>query len=423
MSKISVVGISNNGCLSLSASAMNLVAKAQVLFASERLLAFFGEELACRKICFKSPLAITIQEIIEYSYEHNVCVLASGDPLFYGIGHSLLKSVGSEQLCFHPAPSAFQWAFAKIGVSWEDAVCLSFHGKELLGVVAKLHHGHINKAVILTDEKNSPQVLGRHLDRYGERNIWDLYVAEDLCGKDERIRKLTTEEVADELFSVHSLNLLILIRKRQQQQASKSDSDYFKRKKEMITKKEVRAIALALLELTPDAVCWDIGSGSGSVAISMGKLAYRGSIYAIEKDAEACANILENMITHKCDHLNLICGEAPTNLYFKAWPCPDAIFIGGSGGHLEEIIKDAWARLCLGGRLVITAVVLENIFAIKKQLEHLSNKVEMLTVNISNAHSFGRGTHTRMEAQHPVTIFKITKEEAEKERGGNDERG
>ncbi|TGJ98433.1 precorrin-6y C5,15-methyltransferase (decarboxylating) subunit CbiE [Leptospira langatensis] len=407
MKAVTVVGIGDDGCVGLSSKAMGAVARARVLAGGERHLDFFPQ-FDGERIVIKGDLLKSADRIAELSAEHTVCVLASGDPLFFGIGTLIIRKVGKEHVEFIPAPSSIQNAFSRIGVKWDDAEILSFHGRPIKGLITKLQT--LSKLACLTDDSNSPSKIAKYLLSYGESD-WRVFVCENLCGKEERIREFTVEELS-ETEGISDLNVLILLRKNPDWRPTpllpfQGEDEYAKRlpKKGLITKKEVRILSLSALELRPDSVVWDIGAGSGAVSIEAAKIAREGRVHAIEIDPEGIEICEQNILSHKADNVSIIHGRAPEAL--EGLEEPDAVFIGGSKGSLNEIIHFSLARLKTGGCLVVNAITLDNVSEAYQIFRELGYLPEVTLVQISRGQKLA--DYLRYEALNPIHIFKIRK--------------
>ena len=178
------------------------------------------------------------------------------------------------------------------------------------------------------------------------------------------------------------------------------DEEFQRRGGGLITKMEVRAVSLAKMHLEEDSVVWDIGAGSGSVSIEAAFLARQGSIFAIERDAEAVAVIRENIQRFGCDNITVVEALAPGNL--DNWPDPTVVFIGGSGGHLMKILEISCRRLKNSGRIVINAATLETLRTAIEGLKANGFMAEITQVNVARSQSILN--LTRFEALNPVFI-------------------
>lgn len=406
---VTIVGIGDDGCAGLSARAANAVAVAQVLAGGARHLAFFPQ-FSGERVTFEGKLGPALDRIVERAAEHQVVVLASGDPLFFGIGARVIDRVGRDHVEVLPAPSSVQWAFARVGLNWDDAAFLSLHGRPRHGLLSRLRR--LRKVALLTDEENSPRWIASHLLAHGWTDF-TAWVCENLGGVDERVCRFEIAELA-EARDVAPLNVLVLARagggapwRAPPSISFLSEEAFAKRmpKKGLITKREARLLSLALLQLRPDGVVWDVGAGSGSVAIEASFLAYEGSVFAIEVDPEGVEICRDNVRTHAADNVRVVAGRAPEALIDL--PDPDAVFIGGSKGAMAEIIDVALARLRPGGRLVANAITLDNVAEAYECLRARGKEPEVLLLNVARAEPLAR--YMRYEAQNPIHIFAVGK--------------
>jgi precorrin-6Y C5,15-methyltransferase (decarboxylating) len=178
-------------------------------------------------------------------------------------------------------------------------------------------------------------------------------------------------------------------------------------KKGLITKREVRLLSLAALAIRPDSVVWDIGAGSGSVAIEAALLAPEGRVYAVEVDPEGAEICRDNLKTHAVDNVDVVEGRAPEVL--AGLDAPDAVFVGGSKGSMDEIIDAAFSRLRPGGRLVVNAITLENVGETYQAFRRRELVPEVTLLQVSRAEPLAR--YLRYEALNPIQIFAVTKPE------------
>jgi precorrin-6Y C5,15-methyltransferase (decarboxylating) len=404
---VTVVGIGDDGCASLTSRAANAVASAQVLVGGERHLAFFPQ-FSGEKIVLKGGLAASLDRIADLAGDHRVCVLASGDPLFFGVGARVAERVGAAHVEFVPAPSCVQWAFARTGLSWDDAEFVSVHGRSAAGLAVRVRRS--TKVAVLTDAENTPARIAARLIEHGDAD-WVGWVCERLAGAGERVRRFTLPELAAER-DVDPLNVLLLLRTTRGWRAPPAipflhEDAFAKRmpKNGLITKREVRLLALAAMSLAPDAVVWDIGAGSGSVSIEAAMLAPAGRVYAIEVDPEGVAICRDNARTHGTDNVSVIEGRAPEAL--ASLETPDAVFVGGSKGSMAPIVDASLAALRAEGRLVVSAVTLENVAEAYAALRARGLEPEVTLVQIARGVPLAR--YQRYEALNPIHLLAVTK--------------
>jgi len=408
---VTVIGLGDDGCLGLSSRAANVIARAQVLAGGERHLAFFPQ-FEGKRVIFKSDLVRAISEIVDLSHEHTVCVLASGDPLFYGIGNMIAKKIGKEYLEFIPSPTSIQLAFSRVKEKWDDATIISLHGRPMKGLVSKLQR--VQKAALLTDNKNSPQVIANYLCQYQDSD-WTAHVCENLGSRDEKVKKYGNLRELAEQREISDLNILILERCnpsnilwRQEPTIPYREEEAFAKrmpKNGLITKREVRVLSLAAMQLRSNSVIWDIGAGSGSVAIEAAKVAWEGEVFAIEVDPEGVEICRENILSHRTDHVEVIAGRAPEALLDLK--DPDAVFVGGSKGSMGEIIDCVLKRLKPDGRIVVNAVTLDNVSEAYQAFRSYGIIPEVILLNISRGQKLAN--YLRYDALNPIHIFAATK--------------
>jgi len=357
MFKIQLIGISPGA--ELDAKQREIVNGCGCVVASNRHRPLLdGCELEIIPI---APVAQTLTTVAERLESQNVAVLASGDPLFYGIGRTLIAKFGPERVVVHPALSSLQAACAKFGEPWNDIFILSLHGREAAGVAARVM-GH-DKVFCFTDRVNSPDMVARAvLDTctgIGDDELaagYTVWVAENMGQDDERITCGSLTEIAGKTFA--DLNVMLL-KKPERAPASAIafglQEEEISHSRGLITKSEVRAATLHQLRLPKSGVLWDVGAGSGSVGLEAARLCPDLQVFAIERKPEELQNIRANCRKFAVYNLTVVEGEAPASL--AGLPDPDRVFVGGSGGNLAEIVNHAATRLPANGRLVVNGVI------------------------------------------------------------------
>lgn len=346
-------------------------------------------------------------------------VLATGDPLCHGIGAFLIDKLGVGQVEVLPAASTLQLAFARLGKPWQGARIVSVHSRDagewqpgaepghglypLLQAAAEATTGAPLLGVF-TSPANTPARIARGLIAAGYGDDFRLSVAACLELPEETVHAdLSLADAAGRDFA--DPNIVVLERCRPPDSRPRfgfDDADYVQRtpEKGLITKQEARAVSLARLGLRNDSVVWDIGAGSGSVGLEAARLAPRGHVWAIEKNPGDAANARENARRLRAHNYSLCEGKAPDGL--DAWPDPDAVFIGGSGGELAELIRLVLARLRPGGRLVMNFVTLENLATATATLTEAGATWDV--VQLQAARSQPILAMHRLAAQNPVWI-------------------
>jgi precorrin-6Y C5,15-methyltransferase (decarboxylating) len=383
---IAVVGMV--GGETFGRAARQALAGAEVVVAAPRHLDSFDPFEGQDVVPLQGELPPLLEAIAGWRASgRRVCVVASGDPGFFGIVRTLAARVGAEHLAVHPAPSSVALAFAAVGVPWEDALVVSAHGRALEpAITAALHEP---KVAILTSPANSPAVVGAALVAAGRRGA--VVVASRLGEADQRVERIDVTGLATTTFDPMSVVLLLDGEPEAPTITWGRDEHLFSHRGGMITKPEVRAVALAKLDLPRQGVLWDVGAGSGSVGIEAALLAPRLRVVALERDAEDASHIRANAAAHGAS-VELVVGQAPDA--FVDLPTPDRVFVGGGG---PAVVAAAWERLAPGGVLVATSVVLEHA------VEHRRLLGDLLQVRVDVAVPIGR-SGVRFEPRNPVFV-------------------
>ncbi|MFK2824100.1 precorrin-6y C5,15-methyltransferase (decarboxylating) subunit CbiE [Bacillus sp. B190/17] len=391
--EIKIIGIGDDGQASLLPIYQKWIREAELLVGGERQLAFFPEYPG-ETFTIKGNLR-ELKEKLQKQRGHTV-VLASGDPLFYGIGGYLSKGVEAE---IYPQPSSVQLAFARMGESWSDAVIISLHGRPLAGLAQRIDGKA--KVALLTDDVNSPAAIAHYLSRF-EMTEYEVFIAENIGGENERCRWMSIDEMKAAQCS--PLNVVILRSSRETKvwPLGIPDKEFVQRKpdKGLITKKEIRVLTIGQMNLQRDSIVWDIGTCTGSVAIEAAKIAVDGAVYAIEKNEEDLRNAKENFVKFRTD-ITAVHGKAPDGL--EDFPDPDAVFIGGTAGNIDGIFDTCCGRLKEGGTIVMNVVTIENLYEAQQALKSRGFQVDMTLVQIARSKPI---LHlTRMEGLNPVYII------------------
>jgi precorrin-6Y C5,15-methyltransferase (decarboxylating) len=350
-----------------------------------------------------------------------VIVLATGDPLCFGIAGMLIGRLGRERVVVVPTLSSLQLAAARLGLPWHDARLVSVHGSDTGDWAPGARHDHglaalvraiarHDKLLCLTSPANDPARIARLLLAAGLGEAFRIDVAARLMAPDEAVfADLGPADAARREFPQPNVVALRRVVPRVARPAfGCEDAEYVQRQpdKGLLTKFEVRAVSLAKLRLHAAALVWDIGAGAGTVGLEAAQLCPDGHTYAIEKNAADAANARENACHLQVYNYTLVDGRAPEHL--DTWPDPDAVFIGGSGGELVTLIDLCLSRLRPGGRLVMNFVTLENLATATATLKASGAAWEV--VQLSAARSQPILDLHRFAAQNPVWIVVATKE-------------
>lgn len=402
MNTIHVVGAGVAGQEGFSRHALELIEAADLLIGGDRQLNLFPD-FSGEKLLIGSNLPEIVQRL--RARKGRSVVLASGDPLFFGIGRYLLRNLPEEEFEFVPNVSSIQYAFSKIKQPWDDAVFLSTHGRALKPAVDRIVAN--DKAALLTDATNTPAAIAGELIERG-REGYAAWLCENLGGEDERIIETDVRGLLD--IKAAALNVLILVKQFEGEGAGHGSwlgipDDEFATVKKLITKEEVRVVTLAKLRLRQDMILWDIGAGSGSISIEADHLLPNGKIFAVERNPECREFIKQNLQKFHTRNVNLVEGDAPDCL--EDLPDPDRVFIGGSGGHLWDILTIADRRLPAEGRIVLNAITLDTLTAANEFFANAGYEVEVATINIARTRPLT--SYKMFEAYNPVYILSAVK--------------
>jgi precorrin-6B C5,15-methyltransferase / cobalt-precorrin-6B C5,C15-methyltransferase len=413
-----VIGVLDDGAASLGATALAHLRHADLVIGGARTLALFDDDIAPGAV--RRDLTGQLSAVPEWirgarEAQQRSVVLATGDPLCHGIASYLASRLCIEAIEVLPNVSTLQLACARVGLAWQDARIVSIHAKDagewargaspshgLYGLAQALRQH--DRLAVLTSPDNTPGRIARLLLAEGLGEDFHLAVAERLCTADERVlADLSPAEAAQQRFADPNVVLLWRVRARPNPvRFGLADAAYQQRHpdKGLITKQEVRAVSLARLQLRADSVVWDIGAGSGSVGLEAARLCPQGHVWAIEKNEGDVAIAGRNAQAFGLSNHTLVHGKAPEGL--QAWADPDAVFIGGSGGELAELIALCLRRLKPGGWLVMNFVTLENLAAATQALSAQDAPWDVLQLQAARSKPI---LHMhRMAAENPVWI-------------------
>ena len=402
---IYIIGIGVEGKSSLSQRALGLIEGTGVLIGGRRHLACFPE-FQGKKIVIGSDLNKIIKVLTPHSSlltPDYAVVLATGDPNFFGIADFIIKKLGRELVEIIPNVSVMQEAFARIRENWNDARFLSVHGR---GKVRSQESGVKsqkdiideivcqNKVGIFTDPDNTPAKIAKMLFNKGVDN-YKAYVCEDLGTEQERVTAGSLKRIIKKRFS--PLNVMILIRSQEsgvrgQREKLRTPNpelrtlfgipdSAFSHSKGMITKEEIRVIAISKLKLKNNSIVWDVGAGCGSISIEAALLARKGKVFAIEKEKSRAMHIEKNKKRFAISNLEIIHRNAPDCL--KELPMPDAVFIGGGGEDIGKILAVCSKKLTARGIIVVNAITLDTLKAATDFFKKSNWNSETVSVNIA----------------------------------------
>ena len=400
MQKVVVIGMGMSS-RDLTQEQIDVIRSADVLVGGRRHLDQF-EDLGMEKQVITGKVDEIIAFIRERMADRRVVVLASGDPLFFGIGERIVRDIGGQQVTFMPNISSIAAAFARIHEPWGEAKIVSLHGRDRRFELLEAMKSD-GPVAVFTDARQSPAWLAQWLMARGVTQ-WQMAVFEQLGTAQERFGWYDLERSGRENFA--QPNVVILKPKEEAFPAQKGvhlgmQDDAFEHERGLITKSEVRAVSLAKLQLKPGLTLWDLGAGSGSVGIEAAALIGAGRIIAVEQKSQRVDQIRKNARRHGVYNFEAVQAKLPDGL--QALPRPDRIFIGGGGRGLADIICSAADRLAHDGRMVVNTVLMDNLGRALEAMQQSGLAASVVQVQINNGKAMPWSL--RFEAHNPVWII------------------
>jgi precorrin-6Y C5,15-methyltransferase (decarboxylating) len=410
--QVYIIGAGPGSQKLLTAEAREALSSAECLIGAERLLASLDGANVREKKAVTAASAVTAA--VKNSSYTVYAVLVSGDSGFFSLTKRLLPLLraegwGVEVLC---GASSVSYFASRLGISYDGAAIVSLHGRldsgsgplererlfnRLAGLAA-----HNKRTFCLTDGYAPPETICRSLTER-ELGLLRISVGEKLSYQDENIITCGVKDALDMKFDAPNIVCL-------ENDAAKSpfcpplrDSDFIRGGIPM-TKEEIRGISLSRLRLEPESVCWDIGAGTGAMSCCMARAVPYGRVYAVEKEPEGVALIRQNKQKLECYNLEVVEGVAPGAL--SALPAPDAVFIGGSGGSLQAVIREIHGKNPRA-RVVINAITLETLdnarsIAAESGLSGTQN-LEIAQICVNTVQKAGR--YSMLTARNPVFVI------------------
>jgi precorrin-6Y C5,15-methyltransferase (decarboxylating) len=397
---LSIVGIGEDGLAGLSAVAHALIAQAEVLVGGERHLAMLPADDSRETLIWTSPIAASIEAIVQRRGQ-SVCVLASGDPMCYGIGVTLTRRLAVAEMTILPASSAFSLACARLGWPLMDVETISLCGRDPALLQAVLYPGA--RILALSADRHTPALVAAQLTRSGFGHS-TLTVLERMGGAHERLVSGTAAAWNGE--AVAPLNTLAIMCIADpgvsgwSRCAGLPDAAYHH--DGQLTKREVRAMTLAALAPLPGQLLWDVGAGCGSIGIEWMRSNPRCGAIAIEPHPSRRGYMAHNAAALGTPGLQIVAGKAPAAL--QNLPSPDAVFIGG-GLSTDHLLATCWQALRAGGRLVANTVTLASEQVLLQW--HSQYGGDLTRIAIQRAEPIGK--FLGWKALVPVTQWAVSK--------------
>ncbi|MEU1309567.1 precorrin-6y C5,15-methyltransferase (decarboxylating) subunit CbiE [Streptomyces cinnamoneus] len=398
---VTVVGIGADGWPGLAPTSREALRAAEVIIGGPRQLDLLPPECPGERIAWPSPLRPAVPGLLAAHAGRRVCVLASGDPMFYGIGGTLAEAVGADRLHVLPHPSSASYACARLGWSLQDTEVLSLVGRPVQALSAALHEGR--RLLLLSAGANTPAEVAELLrDRgYGPSR---MTVLEQLGGEAER----TLPGTADEWTHPPTAPLnVIAVECHRAPEALRLPltpglPDEAFEHDGQLTKRHVRAATLAALAPAPGELLWDVGGGSGSIGIEWMRAHPACRAITVERNALRAERIVRNANALGVPALQVVTGPAPSAL--QGLPTPQAIFIGG-GLTAPGLLQTCWEALPPGARLVANTVTLESEALLTDWYRRHGGELTRLAV----AHAVPVGGFTGWRQAMPVTQWSVSK--------------
>ena len=396
---LSLVGIGEDGLEGLVPAARQLIAQADFVVGGKRHLALAGS-LKAETMTWPSPIENAL-DAIEARRGRSICVLASGDPFFFGVGAMLMRRFPADQMNAIPAPSAFALAASRLGWSQQDCVLLTLHGRPLEAIIPHLQPNA--RILALSWDGATPAKLATLLTARGMGRS-RLTVCEAMGGPGERIRATQAHSFAlDNVAVLNTIALEVVAEhgSRVLPRATGLPDEWFEHDGQ-ITKREIRAMTLSSLAPRRGELLWDVGSGSGSIAIEWMLTDPANSAVAIEARHDRAQRIARNALSFGVPGLSVVTCEAPHA--FAGLTRPDAIFIGG-GVSAAGMVDRALEALTAGGRLVVNAVTLETQAACVDWRARWGGELTQIAI----AHAEAVGRYSGWRAALPIVQWRLVK--------------
>ncbi len=364
------------------------------------------------QICLDQPLETWIQLLRQHLQRSSVVLLASGDPLLFGIGRTLKDHFSADQLIFYPHLSSIQLAFNRAQIPWQNATLISIHGRSIESLETALKRSETPIAV-LTDPIHTPTVIAQMIQDLKLPCHYQLWICSQLGSDSEQVIRLSPAQAIAQEFP--QPNVVILERLDSDPDPTSDpwplmgipDDQFhtFPDHPGLITKQEVRALTLSLLQIPTQGIVWDIGAGTGSLSIELARLAPQLQIYAIEKTLAGIQLIQKNCQRFQVRSVHPISGQAPQIL--SQLPAPDRVILGGGGAQIPDIIEQIQQVIHSQGILVGNFATLESCLTAQSELKQRGWIVQLLQVNLARSVAIAHAT--RLSPLNPVILLQARK--------------
>lgn len=409
--KVVIVGIGDDGFAGLAEPARAVLRDAGLILGAPAALQVL-DEIDAPKEELSADMVEALQQVRAAFDRPRPVIVSTGDPLFYGVARYLCDRLGKDRFEIIPHVSSMQLAFARVKESWDDAYLADLGGRPLETILGRIRHAE--KVGLFSSPRCPPARLAEAMLARGLDNF-RAYVCEHLGSPDERVTQAGLADLVGMEFD--PLHVLILVRRQDRpDEADRSGprlrfgnpDELFQQsqpRRALVTTAEVRAIALAQLNLNDAAIVWDVGAGSGSISIEAARLAPRGTVFAIEPRAADLAALAENAESFGVANVRPVAGRAPET--FADLPDPDAVFVGGTGRHVGAILRAAYLRLKPGGRLAVNVASIEALVDAHRILKSVAGEVQVWNVTV--ARGVEQLDRLRFQAVNPSFLLAVAK--------------
>ena len=408
---IDVIGTDAGAPGTLPPAGQRLVQQAHLLAAPKRMLPALQQWPGCppnlRWIASDDPIALS-DALLKLEPDQQAVVLASGDPLWFGIGRTLIERLGRDKLRFHPGPSSLQLAFARLGRPWQSAEWISLHGRDPAPLARRLQQRPSALAVLTDPSRGGVADVRSILQSSGLEASYGLWLCEALGHRDERVQKLAASEAIPS--DLNPLHLVVLLAEPaadpipdQLPLFGIEDGVYLQHddRPGLMTKREVRIQLLADLDLPAAGVLWDLGAGTGSVGLEALRLQPQLQLMAVERRSGGGRLIQTNARRLGVQPAAVLEGDALSVL--EQLPEPDRVLLGGGGRQRQALLQAVIARMKPGGVVVIPMATLEAVAELRPLLSEAGWSVRM------HQHQSWRGMPlaegTRLSPMNPVLVL------------------
>jgi precorrin-6Y C5,15-methyltransferase (decarboxylating) len=398
---VTVVGVGADGWDGLSPAARRAIEGADVLRGSTRQLALVPADVDAERVPWPSPMALAVRELPTAHPGRRVVVLASGDPMFSGIGTTLVRWFGAAAVDVVPHPSSVTLACSRMGWSVEEITVVSVVWRPLELLAPHVTPGR--RLVVLGADTNTPGKVADRLRQWGY-GASRLTALAQLGGPDERA---FTGTAADwpyretDPLTITAVEVVADPGTVPRPTVPGLPDDVYANDGQL-TKRDVRAVTLSRLAPLPGQLLWDVGAGAGSIGIEWMRVHPSCRGVAVESRPERARRITRNAARLGVPGLQVVEGRAPEAL--GELPTPDAVFVGG-GATVPGVLENCWGALAPGGRLVVNAVTLESEAVLTQWQARVGGSLTRLLV----AHAEPVGGFTGWKPAMPVTIWSVTK--------------